>query len=193
MIASNTPTALAQTTFTSFTSTLEGIHDSVHVWVGGTMGFIATAPADPIFWMHHCNIDRLWWTWQTSPQGAGQNPPLSGGAAVMDPWPTTEPDTRDITALGYEYASPKCSTRRQGPRMTCTSGSRRFPAIRGSSRTTMRPRQSNTNAIACATWATRTHDPCGRCQRPLTHGGPACTCSSSSTAIAFRRREPGFT
>jgi len=104
LIASNTPTALGQTTFNNFTSTLEGIHDSVHVWVGGSMGVIPTAPADPIFWMHHANIDRLWWKWQTMPGNAGKNPPLSGAAAVMDPWPTTEADTRDIGTMGYTYA-----------------------------------------------------------------------------------------
>ena len=102
--ASNTPTALSQTDFTNFTSQLQGIHNSVHVWVGGSMGSVPTAPADPIFWMHHANIDRLWWQWQKSPQGTGKNPILSGAAAVMDPWPNTEPDTRDIVALGYTYA-----------------------------------------------------------------------------------------
>lgn len=102
-IASNTPTALAQGTFTDFTSILQGIHNSVHVWVGGTMGAVPTAPADPLFWMHHCNIDRLWWTWQQLPGNAGKNPLLSGSAAVMDPWPTTEPQTRDVTTLGYTY------------------------------------------------------------------------------------------
>ena len=103
LIASNTPNALAQTTFGNFTATLEGVHDGVHVWVGGSMGFIATAPADPLFWMHHANIDRLWWQWQNLPGNAGKNPPLSGAAAVMDPWPTTEADTRDIGAMGYTY------------------------------------------------------------------------------------------
>jgi tyrosinase len=103
LIASNTPNALAQTTFNNFTAMLEGVHDSVHVWVGGTMGSISTAPADPIFWMHHANIDRLWWQWQNMPGNAGKNPPLSGAAAVMDPMPYTEPDTRDIVTLGYSY------------------------------------------------------------------------------------------
>jgi tyrosinase len=102
-IASNTPSALAQTDFTSFTSQLQGIHNGVHVWVGGSMGSVPTAPTDPIFWMHHANIDRLWWQWHKSPQGAGKNPILSGAAAVMDPWPNTEADTRDITTLGYNY------------------------------------------------------------------------------------------
>src|SRR5215471_12396668 len=103
-IVSNIPTVMGNGTFAPFTSSLEGVHNGVHVWVGGTMGFIATAPADPVFWMHHCNIDRLWWEWQ---QGhAGQNPNLSGTGAqspVMDPWSYTESQTRDITALGFEY------------------------------------------------------------------------------------------
>jgi tyrosinase len=103
MIAANTPTALAQTDFTNFWHSLEAIHDSVHVWVGGSMSAIPTAPADPIFWMHHANIDRLWSVWQASAAGTGKNPPLSGAAAVMDPYPYTEPQTRDITALGYSY------------------------------------------------------------------------------------------
>jgi tyrosinase len=39
-----------------------GLHGNVHVMVGGpkNMGFIPDAAQDPIFWMHHCNIDRLW-------------------------------------------------------------------------------------------------------------------------------------
>ncbi len=102
-IASNVPAVMGQTDFTSFTAQLQGVHNGVHVWVGGSMGSVPTAPADPIFWMHHANIDRLWWLWQTSPQGTGKNPILSGAAAVMDPWPNTEVDTRDIVALGYTY------------------------------------------------------------------------------------------
>lgn len=104
LIASNVTGIMAMSDFTSFASSLNGVHGGVHVWVGGAMGSVPTAPADPIFWMHHANLDRLWWQWQNSPQGTGKNPSLSGAAAVMDPWPNTEPDTRDITALGYSYA-----------------------------------------------------------------------------------------
>ncbi|MGD0190018.1 MAG: tyrosinase family protein [Rhizomicrobium sp.] len=38
-------------------------HNLVHVFVGGDMGVIATAPRDPLFWFHHSNVDRLWWYW----------------------------------------------------------------------------------------------------------------------------------
>jgi tyrosinase len=103
LIASNTPNVLQLTAFADFAPQLESIHNGVHVWVGGSMSMIATAPADPLFWMHHANIDRLWWQWQSSPQGQGKNPNLSGAAAVMDPWPVTEAATRDIVAMGYTY------------------------------------------------------------------------------------------
>jgi tyrosinase len=43
--------------------TLEGNpHNAVHGIVGGLMAS-AASPLDPIFMMHHCNIDRLWWVW----------------------------------------------------------------------------------------------------------------------------------
>jgi len=94
--------AMANATFNAFASALEGIHNSGHVWVGGSMGMIPTAPCDPVFWMHHCEIDRIWAQWQTA--NPGQNPPLAGAAATMDPWSETEVATRDILALGFTYA-----------------------------------------------------------------------------------------
>ena len=39
-------------------------HNDIHVAIGGLMGDPGTAAEDPIFWLHHCNIDRLWWAWQ---------------------------------------------------------------------------------------------------------------------------------
>lgn len=93
--------AIANTTFNAFSAALEGIHNSGHVWVGGSMLSIPTAPCDPVFWMHHAEIDRIWAVWQAA--NPGLHPPLAGVAAVMDPWPETETATRDTTALGYTY------------------------------------------------------------------------------------------
>jgi tyrosinase len=94
--------AMANGTFNPFGGALEGIHDSGHVWVGGSMSMVFSAPCDPVFWMHHCEIDRIWAEWQAA--NPGQDPALTGAAAIMDPWSETEVDTRDITALGYAYA-----------------------------------------------------------------------------------------
>jgi len=99
--AASVTAVLANATYNPFAGALEGVHNSGHVWVGGTMQSIMTAPADPVFWMHHAEIDRLWAVWQSS--HAGQNPPLMGAAATMDPWTETEAATRDTVALGYTY------------------------------------------------------------------------------------------
>ncbi len=62
----------------------------------------ATSPADPVFWLHHANLDRLWWVWyNNAATGDHQNPVLAD--PVMHPWTYTEPQTRSITALGYKY------------------------------------------------------------------------------------------
>src|SRR5262245_13474298 len=39
-----------------------GMHNRVHVWVGGDMS-PATSPNDPVFYLNHCNVDRLWESW----------------------------------------------------------------------------------------------------------------------------------
>lgn len=38
-------------------------HDVVHVALGGLMSDPDTAAQDPIFWLHHANIDRMWNRW----------------------------------------------------------------------------------------------------------------------------------
>jgi tyrosinase len=103
-LVSGTAGVLSQNTYDSFTSPINGIHGGVHIWVGGTMSDASVSPADPVFWLHHANLDRLWWQWYNSPAGNQQNPPLIGADAVMDPWTYTEADLRDIEKLGYMYA-----------------------------------------------------------------------------------------
>lgn len=47
----------------SFRSALEFVHNDTHIWVGQTM-LDQSSPNDPVFWLHHANIDRLWCKWQ---------------------------------------------------------------------------------------------------------------------------------
>ena len=48
-------------------------HNGVHVQIGGSMASVNDAGQDPIFWLHHCNIDRQWNRW-LSRGGPRQNP-----------------------------------------------------------------------------------------------------------------------
>ena len=61
-------TGVAQ--FSNSTGQVESTpHNVVHDAVGGNGGLMAdpdAAAADPIFWIHHANIDRLWFIWNTA-------------------------------------------------------------------------------------------------------------------------------
>jgi tyrosinase len=41
-------------------------HNDVHSLVGGWMGNVFQAAQDPLFWLHHTNIDRLWAVWNST-------------------------------------------------------------------------------------------------------------------------------
>ena len=70
LVSSDLSIAMNHLNFFSFQHGLEqSPHGSIHGAVGGDMGGIATSANDPIFWLHHCNIDRLWDIWiNSSPQ-----------------------------------------------------------------------------------------------------------------------------
>lgn len=75
---------LRQPSYSSFCSQLDGnLHGSIHVFTGDrtNMGIVPTAAGDPVFWMHHCNIDRIWAAWNA---GGGQNPTQTNGINWTD-------------------------------------------------------------------------------------------------------------
>lgn len=92
------------------------LHATVHMYVGGmtadgeagALTDTATSPNDPIFWLHHTNIDRIaeaWWSthnYQYLPKSGG---PVGDNAD--DPvWPYTATNgemAKPVTELGYTY------------------------------------------------------------------------------------------
>ncbi|GAA1179141.1 tyrosinase [Kitasatospora gansuensis] len=99
-------------TSAGFRNNLEGwrgvnLHNRVHVWVGGMMS-TGMSPNDPVFWLHHCFIDKLWAEWQKRHPAAGYLP-TAGTANVVDlndtmkPWNDVTPaDMLDHTTR-YTY------------------------------------------------------------------------------------------
>jgi tyrosinase len=89
------------TDYTSFNTKIDDPHGMVHVWVGGHMGDIPFAAYDPIFWAHHCMIDRLWRMWQLRhPQASF---PQHVASETMEPFNLTAGEVLDPTTLGYDY------------------------------------------------------------------------------------------
>ncbi len=129
--ASAVSDALNEDNFHDFRPDLESPHGTVHILVGGHMSRM-TSPNDPIFFLHHANVDRIWAKWQlTHPGAANYNPnnvgrqghrldenmwPWDGGESdttitsarpllpSTDPSDTVTPrDVLDIEALDYVY------------------------------------------------------------------------------------------
>jgi tyrosinase len=101
---------MAKDTFVEFSDRLEKIpHNRVHVLVGGTMSNPLVSPLDPLFWLHHANIDKIWASWTQLKINEGKleyiYPNLSGREAEMHPWfpEFMEIQTRNIVELGYTY------------------------------------------------------------------------------------------
>lgn len=92
----------------SFEASIEPIpHGQIHNLIGGVMAGMQS-PRDPIFWLHHCQLDRLWHAWALAANGR-RMPALSNsywsGSIALGPGLSIERnklfDPR--TALGYTY------------------------------------------------------------------------------------------
>jgi tyrosinase len=81
------------------------MHNRVHNWVGGSM-LNMSSPNDPVFWLVHANLDRLWAEWEDL---HGYDYPEEGpppGQRLYDPmtpFGVTPADVLDHHALGYQY------------------------------------------------------------------------------------------
>lgn len=90
-----------------------GLHNRVHVWVGGDM-LPSSSPNDPVFYLNHCNEDRIWSAWLQR-HGVSYLPPQTAPVslrgqriddmmnALFSP-PTTPRDMLDVSDI-YTYDS----------------------------------------------------------------------------------------
>ena len=87
-----------------------GIHGRIHVLVGTSknMGAVPYAARDPLFWVHHSSIDRMWASWTAS---GGVNPTSASWATKTFVFADGSgrritgalKDYFDAAALGYTY------------------------------------------------------------------------------------------
>jgi len=97
------------------------LHNGVHLYIGGiwapASGAVAggtmiydTSPNDPVFWLHHANIDRLWAEWERTHPTAPYDPQQGAangfnGDNTMWPWhDMTINSLQSTKAHGYTYA-----------------------------------------------------------------------------------------
>ena len=108
----------ASNLYASFRSMEGNPHGQAHVSFGGSISQIPTAAKDPLFFLLHCNVDRLWAKWQrlngrfdpalaasydTPGRPIGHNLP-----DTMWPWNGVTGAPRPPTAPGGTLASSPC-------------------------------------------------------------------------------------
>jgi tyrosinase len=85
-------------------------HDGLHQAIGGNMAVVDLSARDPIFFLHHCNVDRLWSSWNARGNANSaeaiwrdfafnRNFIGPGGA----PWNVAVGQLNNPAALGYRY------------------------------------------------------------------------------------------
>jgi tyrosinase len=87
-------------------------HNNVHGGVRGMMGAFMS-PVDPIFWLHHANLDRLWGVWARGRGGTlGPGDPSWGPEKFVffvdqsgNPAPTTADGATDPSGVQYQPGS----------------------------------------------------------------------------------------
>jgi len=106
-LAAEVQSAMSEPTFSAFQGLINGPHGSIHVRVSGDMCCVPTASYDPIFYLHHANVDRIWARWQLTHPG-----PLPSTEANWELPPFNRPFTTEwqtgsdvfsTDALGYRY------------------------------------------------------------------------------------------
>lgn len=101
-------------------------HNIVHSLLGGWMGDPNRAASDPIFWLHHCNVDRLWEQWlaqgRANPTDASWLGALfvfhddSGTRVTMTPAEVL--DTQGQLGYRYDTLPPTADTTTEDDEMT---------------------------------------------------------------------------
>jgi tyrosinase len=81
-----------------------GIHGGPHYTLGGDPGRdVGVSPSDPMFFLHHGGVDRVWWIWQmldTKNRVYGDNA-LNGTRTFLNLDPSPEATFDDEIAIQY--------------------------------------------------------------------------------------------
>jgi len=82
-----------------------GVHTGGHFTYGGDPGGdLFVSPGDPMFWLHHAQIDRTWWIWQNQDLKNRQNA-VSGTITLNNTPPSRNTTLDDVIDMGVSWNS----------------------------------------------------------------------------------------
>lgn len=76
-----------------------GMHAAGHYVMGGDASDFFSSPNDPVFFMHHAMLDRVWWIWQALHPELAKT--VAGTLTIFNNPPSRNATVED--GVGFEY------------------------------------------------------------------------------------------
>jgi tyrosinase len=81
-----------------------GLHAAGHFSIGGDAGDFFSSPNDPVFFMHHSMVDRLYWIWQAL--HLNQAGTIAGTITLNNNPPSRQTSLDDVIQTNYLNLDP---------------------------------------------------------------------------------------
>ncbi|KAI0476824.1 Di-copper centre-containing protein [Xylaria cf. heliscus] len=88
-----------------FTDGFLGLHTAGHGVMGGVAGDIFGSPVDPVFFLHHAMVDRVYWLWQALHPALAKT--IGGTLTLFNIPPSRDTSVNDVINLGVNAPSLK--------------------------------------------------------------------------------------
>jgi tyrosinase len=76
-----------------------GMHGAGHFSIGGDGGDVFSSPNDPIFFLHHAMVDRVWWLWQALHLNQAKS--IAGTITIFNQPPSRDARLDDPIQMNY--------------------------------------------------------------------------------------------
>lgn len=88
-----------------FTDGFLGLHTAGHGVMGGISGDLFGSPVDPVFFLHHAMVDRVYWIWQALHPAQAKT--IAGTITLFNDPPSRDTSLDDVIDLGVNAPSYK--------------------------------------------------------------------------------------
>ena len=75
-----------------------GLHAGAHFVLGGDADDLFASPVDPVFFLHHAMVDRVWWLWQALHYQKAFT--VGGTITILNSPPSRNATVNDLIDLG---------------------------------------------------------------------------------------------
>lgn len=79
-----------------------GLHAAGHFSIGGDAGDLFSSPVDPVFFLHHAMLDRVWWIWQALHLSQAET--IAGTITLFNNPPSRNTTLEDTIYMGQSNA-----------------------------------------------------------------------------------------